>query len=289
MKRILYLIVLLVLAAGAYWVWPRAHELALAPHSAPVPAPVAANHDARALTSAEQAAFLPLVCGGASAGTEGFAHDCTSLPGYPSADYGGAGTGLGISLSSVVIGHLSSPTADEAYVSYEGSFEPHVNNFGGGILFAANGKGGWTLEKWVPGAALDGCLSLNPQGRAKMLCLRGSSGQGETDTALVVLNIPDTTGPTVLNASDLRETLNPNANCGLRRSVDQEVLLGIKSIARSDEGYVAQIDYVPAAVAEAACKVKKFGSAPVSQAELHLRWDGQALHITPIRNFAPAS
>lgn len=280
MKRILVLIVLFLIAGGAYRLW-TAHN---------VPAPVAApeNTDARALSAAEQAAFLPLVCGGLSAGSDGFAHNCTSLPGYPSDDYGGAGTGLGITLTSIIEGHLSNATADEAYVSYQGSFESHADDFGGGILFTADGKGGWKLDKWVQGGVMDGCLALTPQGRARMLCLRGFTGQGETDTALMLTSIPDPSGKTVLSASDLRETMDPNGNCGLRKSADQDVLLGIDSIARSGLGYTAQIDYVPAAIAEAACQAKDFTKAAVSKTVLSLMWNGNEITIQPAYQFAPS-
>ena len=280
MKRLLLLIVILLLAAGAYRLWSQYH--AASPSAD-------ANQDARPLTAAEQAAFLPLVCGGASAGSDGYAHNCTSLPGYPSDDYGGAGTGLGITLTSVITGNLSSATADEAYVSYQGSFEAHVDNFGGGILFSADGKGGWVLKKWVPGGAMDGCLSLNPQGRAKFLCVGGSTGQGETDTVLMAKSIPETEGTNLLTASDLRQTMDANANCSLRKSAGQAVLLGIDGIARSGAGYAAQIEYVPAAQAEAACTAKAFPGAPVSRTTLILTWDGSAMQITPSFNFAPSS
>lgn len=282
MKRILLLLVLLLIGAGAYRLW--------GPHHAPTPGPVAAdaNADARPLSAAAQSAFLPLVCGGASAGTDGYAHDCASLPGYPSADYGGAGTGLGLTLTSIITGHISSATADEAYVSYQGSFEPHVNNFGGGILFAADGKGGWRLERWVPGGGMDGCLTLNRTGRARFLCLRGSTGQGETDTALMLVTLPENQGKTVLAASDLRETMDANANCALRKP-GQDVLLGIDAIARAGNGYTARISYVPAATAAAACKAKNFVNAPVSEADLGLSWDGDRLTITPGHDFAPAA
>lgn len=283
MKYLLLLIAVLALAAGGYWYWTR--------DGVPVPgqAQTAANTDARALTAAEQSAFLPLVCGGASAGGGGYAHSCTSLPGYPSSDYGGAGTGLGITLTSVITGHLSNASDDEAYVSYQGSFESHADNFGGGILFVADGKGGWAVRKWVPGGTMDGCLSLNPQGRARFLCVAGSTGQGETDTVVMLETIPEAQGKHVLTASDLRETMDANANCGLRKSAGQDVLLGIGGIARSATGYDVQIDYVPAATAESACQAKNFAGAPETKTSLPLSWDGSTAKISTPLNFAPSS
>ncbi|WP_297494106.1 hypothetical protein [Acidocella sp.] len=282
MKRLLLsVVVLLLLVAGGYWLW--------AGHKAAAPPLAAANQDARPLTGAEQAAFLPLVCAGASAGTDGYAHDCASLTGYPSSDYGGAGLGLGMTLTSVILGHISDATADEAYVSYQGSFESHADNFGGGILFRADGKGGWVLEKWVPGGAMDGCLALDPQGRSRMLCLRGASGQGETDTVLGIATPGAAAFDRILVASDLRDTMDPNANCALRKSASQDVLLGIDSIARAGAGYAAAIEYVPASIATAACASKSFASAAVSKTTLIMNWDGSAMHITPALNVAPGS
>lgn len=285
MKRILLLFVLVVLGAGAYWLWGRHH------FSAPPPAisvPAGANHDARPLSAAEQAEFLPLVCGGPGAGAGGYAHSCTSLIGYPSNDYGGAGTGLGITLTSIIEGHLSNAAQDQAYVSYRGSFESHADDFGGGILFTANGKGGWTLEKWVQGGVMDGCLSLNPDGRAQFLCLRRFTGQGETDTALMLVTIPNPGGASVLTASDLRDTLDPNANCGLRRKPDQAILLSINGIARAGGNYTAQISYLPTAAAEAACKAKTVSTATPQKAVLSLSWNGATMAISPDYHFAPA-
>jgi len=135
----------------------------------------------------------------------------------------------------------------------------------------------------------DGCLSLNPQGRAKMLCLGGSTGQGETDTVLMALRIPGTEGERLLTASDLRQTMDANANCGLRKSDSQDVLLSIDNIARLGTGFAAQIDYVAAADAKTACNAKNFANAKVSKTTLTLTWDGSAMQITPKFNFAPSS
>jgi hypothetical protein len=134
---------------------------------------------------------------------------------------------------------------------------------------------------------MDGCLSLNPQGRARFLCLSGYSGMGETDSALTVNTIPDLHGTAVLSASDLRQTIDANENCNLRKS-GQDVLLGITAVARAGPGDTAQIAYVPAAVANAACQAKNFANAAVTKTSLALSWDGRAMHIAPGFNFAPS-
>jgi hypothetical protein len=277
MKRILISVVILVLVLGGGWAWLHRGSTPPARDGA------ATNLDARPLSSAEQAAFLPLVCGGASAGSNGFAHDCTSLPGYPTDDYGGAGTGLGMTLTSVAYGDFTGP--DQAYVSYQGSFEPHVNNFGGGILFHKTANG-WAVSAWHPGNIMDGCLALNPSGATPLLCVGGSTGQGETDSEVGVATVGGSLTK-ILTAADLRDTMDANANCGQRKD-GQDVLLSIDSVSRAGAGLVVNVQYVPGNIADAACKAKSFGSAPVSKAALPVSWDGSAAKVTTApHNFAP--
>lgn len=242
----------------------------------------------RSLTEAEQTMFLNLVCAKASGPAEGYAHQCASLPGYPSSDYGGAGLGLGITLQTVIYGHLSSATANEAYVTYEGSFEPHATNYGGGILFA-KAADGWKLLGWHPGGQADMCVLLTPIGRAKFVCLNSWEGQGESDTSLFLQNLPPPQNgqPPVLAARDLRDTLTPNANCqGLQAG--QNVLLSINSLTATSSGAEAKISYVSAQAAQAACGTSQFPKAPSTNATLTLTWDGTHLKITPPMNFGAA-
>jgi hypothetical protein len=284
MKRVLVLLLLaLVAGAAAYMFWPRQPATTSAPQAA-------ANHAPRGLSADEEAAFLPQICAGASAGSGGYQHNCASLPGYPSADVGGAGLGLGLTLTSVTYGQLTAAGADEAYVSYQGSFEPHADNFGGGILFHRQGSA-WQLAGWYPGGAVDHCLSLTLTGRARLLCLFGFTGQGETDSMLALVSIPSGGSlalAKVLMASDLRGTMDPEGNCGLRTSADQAVLLGISGLASAANGASAQVEYVPAAQAASACAAKRFASAATQKATLALAWDGSALTISPSLTFAPA-
>ena len=286
MKRLAALFSLLVIiGAGLFLVWPRPRQGG--DGGTGTAQQQVANHDPRALSDAEQAAFLPLVCGGASGPGGGFAHQCTSLPGYPSQDYGGAGLGLGITLQSVVYGHLTSADADEAYVTYAGSFEPHATNFGGGILFTG-GPGAWRLKAWYPGGQAEHCVSLTPTGRAKFVCRYGYEGQGEADSLLAVVNLPPPSGekPAILSANDLRGTLDPNANCQ-HLPPGQAVLLSIDSLSPAAGGAAAGITYVSADDAKAACAAHDFANAPVKKASLALRWAGGSMKISPDMNFAP--
>ena len=280
MKRLATLFSLLVIiGAGLLLFWP---------HHPQSGGEQAANHGPRALTGAEQAAFLPLVCGGASGPGGGFAHECATLKGYPSQDYGGAGLGLGLTLQSVIYGHLTGADADDAYVSYAGSFESLATNLGGGILFTG-GQGHWRLKAWYPGGQAGHCVSLNPMGRAKFICLYSGQEQGEADSLLTVQNLPPPTGqkPALLRAADLRGTVNPNGNCQ-NRSGDEAVLLAVGDLRPATGGASAEISYVRADDARAACLVQNFAKAPVEQAALALRWNGSALTMSPAFNFAPA-
>lgn len=243
------------------------------------------NLPPRPLTSAEQTAFLPLVCSKATGPGGGFAHQCESLPGYPSSDYGGAGLGLGITLQDIVFGHLTSATSDEAYVTYSGSFEPHASNYGGGILFIKD-AGHWQLKAWYPGGQANECVLLTPAGRARFVCLSSWEGQGEADSSLTLTTLPPPQGShhTLLSASDLRDTLTPNANCqGLQPGRD--VLLEIDSLAPAPDGAEAKISYVSAMAAQTACTASQFPNAPVSTATLALRWHDGQIKITPALHF----
>lgn len=283
--------VLVIIAAGLFLFWPRHQHVgggdAGTATQSQATQPQAENHGPRALTGTEQTAFLPLVCDGASGPGGGFAHQCTSLPGYPSQDYGGAGLGLGITLKSVIYGHLTSADADEAYVTYTGSFEPHVTNFGGGILFTG-GPGHWKLKGWYPGGQAEHCVTLNPTGRAKFVCRYGYEGQGEEDSLLAVVNLPPPSGekPAILSASDLRGTLNPNANCE-HLPPDDAVLLSIDDLSPAPGGASASASYVGAKEAKAACAAHNFANAPVKTAKLALNWKDDTLSISPDLNFAP--
>ncbi|MBU6448941.1 MAG: hypothetical protein KGQ26_04870 [Rhodospirillales bacterium] len=286
MKRLATLFSLIVIiGAGLLLFWPRHPQNG---GDAGQPAQQAENHGPRGLSGAEQAAFLPLVCGGASGPGGGFAHQCANLPGYPGQDYGGAGLGLGITLQSVIYGHLTSADAEDAYVTYAGSFESLATNLGGGIMFTG-GPGHWKLKGWYPGGQAGRCVSLNPHGRAKFLCLYSGQEQGETDSLLTVQNLPPPSGekPALLSAADLRGTVDPNGNCQ-NRSGNEAVLLSISGLRSADGGAEAEISYVSGEDARAACLARSFAKAPVKQAMLALRWDGSAMKLSPDLNFAPA-
>ena len=87
MKRLAALFSLVVIiAAGLFLFLPHQNQpggsAGQGGSTQALPTPAAAeNHNPRALSAAEQAAFLPLVCGGASGAGGGYAHQCASLRG----------------------------------------------------------------------------------------------------------------------------------------------------------------------------------------------------------------
>src|ERR1700761_2088742 len=100
-----------------------------------------ADHDSRKLTLGEQRAFFPLVCAHAVAHSK--TANCDRVRGYPDTSPIPDGP-FSITLDAIATGAFTRAGADEAYVTYGASFEPHANNFGGGILFA-RARGGWRL------------------------------------------------------------------------------------------------------------------------------------------------
>lgn len=246
------------------------------------PAPVPVNFNPRPLTTAEQTTFLKLACPHATGAADGYAHGCSSLPDYPAPLMG---TKLAITLQSVIYGHLTNATQDEAYVTYAGSFEPHVTNYGGGILFTG-GPGHWVLKAWYPGGQASQCVVLNPTGEARFVCLTGGEDQGDAVRTLTLGPVPPPqSAPRILlSANDLRATMTPNANCqGLQP--DENILLNITHLRPAPDGARVDLSYVPAATAQAACLANRFASAPVRVIAVALHWQDGKLSFTPHLKF----
>ena len=227
------------------------------------------QRDSHALSPEEVRTFLPLVClkavprptPNAFAGLPNV--NCQRLIGY------GVAQRSSLALSAVIYGPLTSPGANEAYVSYYSGLEPHANDNGGGILFTRRGAG-WRLAGWYPGRTMRHCLALPGRGRQRMLCLQSYTGQGETDTSVWIdaVEPKQTAAPeTVLGAQDDRAGLDPDeANtqsypCLLGRKTHKAMLLTIEDLIRSPdiaELARSRITYATAADVEAACKSGHF-------------------------------
>ena len=152
--------------------------------------------DTRRLTAGERAQFERLLCDKPT--MQGNDLTCATLPGYP-----GDTTGATLSLDSIAYGSFSEAGADEAYLSYSSSVEPHANNFGGGVLLTRAGSS-WRLVDWYPGGQMDDCLALTGGGKTRMLCLAGYTGQGEADNSIWVRELPFDHDIAVLKAQDQR-------------------------------------------------------------------------------------
>ncbi len=273
------------------------------------------NQDARGLTETEIDTFVPLICAGTisdgngtSMGGQGFQKSCESLVGYPDSDSlltypdpddPTKNLPFELAFTSILYGHLTDGQADQAYVSYLCSCEDHASNWGGGILFQYEATG-WSLIRWYPGEAMDNCLMLAPTGKARMLCLTSFSGQGETDTSLMIETVPSTYyeddsayEKTILSAVDDSGTGDPPSACGETTSPDQSIILSINSLAPSESpGFFAEagIEYIAPEDAKTACDLKQdISEADKTEGTIRFKLDGDALTMVPRYKFAPTN
>ncbi|MDE2183310.1 MAG: hypothetical protein KGJ78_09840 [Alphaproteobacteria bacterium] len=241
-----------------------------------------ADHDSRHLTAGEQRTFFPLVC------QTPIRHQkdstCAAVSGYPGAV---PDASFNLSLTAVLYGAVTRQGTDEAYVTYAADFEPHANNFGGGILFARK-AGTWRLVRWYPGGEMDRCLALPGQGPLRFLCLDDYMGQGEADSSVWLRSVPVETPTGILKAQDDREASDPDYQCA---AAGKSVLLAIDGLKRSKApGVFAEsaVRYAKAQDAAAACRKHNFAhvreTAGVVRYELRR---GRVVAVTP-EKFAAA-
>lgn len=140
------------------------------------------DHDPHNVTRSEGAALYPLACRNAAA--TGSGHRCSALIGYH-----GAPPVQDLDLATIAYGSFTAPGANQAYVTYSTMFEPHANNFGGGILFERSGAG-WKLVRWYPGGQMDRCVAVPGGGKQRMLCLWTFLQEGELQSEVHVLSVP---------------------------------------------------------------------------------------------------
>ncbi len=265
------------------------------PVSTESPSATIDNFDPRQLTQGDIFTFAPLACSGDIVqGQGGYQTQCQSLSGYPG---GGASGPYNLTLTSIIVGHLTDGGSIQAFISYKGDFEDHANNFGGGILFQY-GAEGWSLVEWFPSVIMDNCVQLNPVGQARLLCQQGYEGMGEIDSSLWLMTIPSSYDPAnvysannvpVLRAQDDRQGGDPNYNCAMVKDQNQKLLFKIEAPTPPDRaGFIAmsQISYVDSAVAASFCKKKDLVDAPVTQENIWFSWDGTKLTMTPSYSFA---
>jgi hypothetical protein len=141
----------------------------------------AASGDPRPLNASESATFLPLVCSGPSV-DKNDDHHCKKLLARSSGD------NVQFDLMSIAYGPFTKTGTDEAYVTYGSIDEAHVNNFGGGILFARDG-GKWRLAKWFMGKLMEECVRVPGGSTVRMLCYGGYSNMGEGDAWIDVMSL----------------------------------------------------------------------------------------------------
>ncbi len=256
-----------------------------------------ADRDSRRLNATEHNTFFPLVC------QKPILHDkennCAGVIGYPDGSPGGST--FSISLDAVSYGSFTRANADQAYVTYAADFEPHVNNFGGGILFERT-AGKWKLVGWYPGGQMDHCLALPVTDVQNMLCLSDWSGQGETDSSVWLRHVPPTNSSPfwkasigILKAQDAREAgvAEPvgNYQCTLPRTKGEAILLSIGNLKRSKAaGFFAEstVTYASVGDTNAVCRKDKFAEVKETKGIVRYKLQsGKAVAVTPVK-FAAA-
>jgi hypothetical protein len=151
----------------------------------------AATQDPRPLTASEMQVFLPPVCAKAVVNTDDHDPDgmkCADIIGYPKLERSEKESAFvhpSLKFESIILGNLSAIGKDEAYISYNASFEAHVTLFGGGILFVRE-KGVWRLVAWYPAEQRGECLSLPDSIPLEMLCTFHDGYADAMDRALYV-------------------------------------------------------------------------------------------------------
>ena len=150
-----------------------------------VPAAAATSaYDPHQLTKAERTTFLRLTCRNATQVYGPGVYRCSSMIGYPRDNVADD-----FRLSTVAYGPFTRAGADQAYVTYYSALEPHMDDFGGGILFDRSGDS-WTLVRWYSGGQMDRCVALPDAGRVRMLCLSAYTQEGELLTMVSVRAVP---------------------------------------------------------------------------------------------------
>jgi hypothetical protein len=183
-----------------------------------------------------------------------------------------------MSLVSIIRGHLSAETAEEAYVTYTSNFEDHANGFGGGILFRLQNNR-WTLVKWFPGRLRNDCLVLPDKVPAEAVCLGADShSEGPESWVTRTTVLPDTEDQleTSLSIKEAVDISPPYDSCKDKDDLDLKwafdpcspasgsvspVFLQLQDLKRSSEpGIFARlsVEYVSANDLEQACRSSCF-------------------------------
>ncbi len=257
-------------------------------------ASAATSSDPRPLSHAETATFFALVCAAPIAHDK--LYNCRQAAGYPG--IGSNPEPSQITFDAIVYGAFTKPGADQAYVSYSASFEPHATGFGGGILFVRR-AGAWKLVRWYPGGQMADCVALPPAGTQSLLCLSSYMGQGEIDSSVWLNRVPDSDADgafaaaaiAILKAQDDRDAASTDYQCTLKRAPSDAILLSVDHIKRSGApGILAEavVSYATARDVAAACRAKSFADVKTVNGVVRFRLAaGKVVADTPVPFAAP--
>ncbi len=252
-----------------------------APQTVGATAP-ASSHDSHPLSTRELATFLPGVCRHPLRAKKEFS--CEAFIGYGGDPAPPRGTTL--SLDAVAYASFTRPGEREAYLSYASDFEPHANNFGGGIVLRRSGEA-WKVVAWFPGGQMKNCMAVPGIAPQRMLCLDGYEGMGEMDSSVWIKQVRPAGGDGhkdtgVLKAQDGREAENAKYYCGPAVRTHTAMLLSIDDLKRStDEGAfaVSNIIYAAAPDVARACQRGDLQSVVTRSAKVRYRWTGNRIAV----------
>jgi|GEM_PF-6887951 len=174
-----------------------------------------------------------------------------------------------IGLTSIHYGSFSKVGANETYLSYRSSDEPHSSNFGGGALFEKTAAG-WKLLRVISGQQTNDCLPIPSDTVKKLLCLNQFEAQGHVirDVSLWQLTpgeAEESRLPTLLAGEDSRDAYPPddsdNLDCKDAETKSKPAVIAVLDLyrpANSTDLAVSHVVYAERKDILAACRAKAF-------------------------------
>jgi hypothetical protein len=248
----------------------------------------------RALTAPESSSVIQMICNGPATAPDPqmhYAYHCAEFNGLSKDEVNlMGGDGADISLKAIAYGPITRAEADQMYVSYDSSFEPHASNYGGGVLFDRTPRG-WHLTNWYHGGQIADCMAVPVTGKRTFLCLNHWAGQGEADSSIAVTQISESAdeesmaklNQSLVSALDARDedeqSQDPQSQevkdpyqCTLARAATDAVPFSIDNLhVVSGPGYFAEasVDYAEPAEMARGCQAHSLAGLKLTSGKLH--------------------
>jgi hypothetical protein len=186
---------------------------------------------------------------------------CKVAKGYPAQDNGVCE--VTVISSTAVTGHFVDPSSTVMVVGYDSPCEAHVNNFGGSLLFADEGKG-FGFKGYQPGVTGDACLAVPQAGGVdKLVCQTSYMGQGVLESGIEEVEITRDVSASYAAAVRMVATATSTAGAYGGDTVDcsssepmQMIMLSLPPQAASGTRVKVEADYADQAAVKKACNAK---------------------------------